>query len=66
MAENETTGGKFRTEIYMDEGGEFRWRRKAKNGEIVATSEGYKDKGNAIQSARENFPTDFIISIKDK
>ena len=29
-------------EIYNDKAGEFRFRLKAKNGEIIATSEGYK------------------------
>ncbi len=32
-------------EVYKDKRGEFRWRRKAKNGQIVgAASEGYKSK----------------------
>lgn len=29
-------------EVYADKAGEFRFRLKAKNGQIVATSEGYK------------------------
>ena len=29
-------------EVYADKAGEFRFRLKARNGEIIATSEGYK------------------------
>jgi uncharacterized protein YegP (UPF0339 family) len=35
-------------EIYSDAKGEFRFRLKAGNGEIVATGEGYKSKASAI------------------
>ena len=46
-------------EIYVDNAGEFRFRLKATNGEIIAASEGYKAKEsceNGIQSVRENAP----------
>ena len=46
-------------EMYTDKAGEFRFRLKAKNGEIIATSEGYKAKAgceNGIQSVKENAP----------
>lgn len=46
-------------EIYTDKGGEFRFRLKARNGEIVATSEGYKTKPsclNGIESVKKNAP----------
>ena len=46
-------------EIYTDKGGEFRFRLKAKNGEIIATSEGYKTKPsclNGIESVKKNAP----------
>ncbi len=33
-------------EIYKDKAGEFRFRLKAKNGEIIATGEGYTTKAN--------------------
>ncbi|MEO0679294.1 MAG: DUF1508 domain-containing protein [Pseudomonadota bacterium] len=34
-------------EVYQDKRGEWRWRRKAGNGQIVgAASEGYKSKGD--------------------
>lgn len=35
-------------EIYSDAKGEFRFRLKAGNGEIVATGEGYKTKAGVI------------------
>ncbi len=33
-------------EIYKDKAGEFRFRLKAKNGQIIATGEGYTTKAN--------------------
>ena len=44
-------------EIYADKSNEFRFRLKAKNGEIIATSEGYKTLdscNNGIESVRKN------------
>ena len=46
-------------EVYKDKAGEFRFRLKAKNGEIVATGEGYKAKAsclNGIDSIGRNAP----------
>ncbi len=46
-------------EVYPDKAGEFRFRLKAKNGEIIATSEGYKAKAsamNGIASIGRNAP----------
>ena len=46
-------------EVYTDKAGEFRFRLKAKNGEIIATSEGYKKKAsalNGIASIGKNAP----------
>lgn len=46
-------------EVYTDKAGEFRFRLKAKNGEIIATSEGYKSKAsclNGIESVKKNAP----------
>ena len=48
------TNPKF--EVYTDKAGEFRFRLKARNGEIIATSEGYKAKAsclNGIESVRK-------------
>ncbi|MBR6134871.1 MAG: YegP family protein [Clostridia bacterium] len=44
-------------EIYTDKAGEFRFRLKARNGEIIGTSEGYKAMKsclNGIESVRKN------------
>ncbi len=46
-------------EVYTDKKGEFRFRLKAANGEIIATSEGYKTKSscmNGIASVQKNAP----------
>ena len=44
-------------EVYVDNAGEFRFRLKAKNGQIIATGEGYTKKAscmNGIESIRKN------------
>ncbi len=44
-------------EVYVDKAGEFRFRLKARNGEVIAKSEGYKAKAscmNGIESVRKN------------
>ncbi|PJZ43855.1 YegP family protein [Leptospira brenneri] len=44
-------------EIYKDKSGEFRFRLKAGNGEIIASSEGYSSKQaceNGINSVKNN------------
>jgi uncharacterized protein YegP (UPF0339 family) len=38
--------GKF--EVYKDKAGEFRFRLKASNGEVVAVGEGYSTKAGAV------------------
>lgn len=46
-------------EVYKDKKGEFRFRLKATNGQIIATSEGYKAMKscmNGIESVRKNAP----------
>ena len=51
------TNPKF--EVYTDKGGEFRFRLKARNGEVIAASEGYKAKAsclNGVESVRKNAP----------
>ena len=60
--ENQTVDGwekvthpKF--EMYLDKAGEFRFRLKARNGKIIAISEGYTTKAsceNGIDSVRRN------------
>ena len=46
-------------EMYQDKAGEYRFRLKAKNGEVIATSEGYTTKTaceNGIESVKKNAP----------
>lgn len=56
------TNPKF--EVYKDKAGEFRFRLKARNGEIIAVGEGYKAKAsclNGIESIRKNAPEASVI-----
>lgn len=51
------TNPKF--EVYLDKAGEFRFRLKARNGESIASSEGYTAKKSCmggIDSVRKNAP----------
>ena len=44
-------------ELYQDKAGEYRFRLKARNGEIIGTSEGYTGKAgclNGIESVKKN------------
>ena len=46
-------------EVYQDKAGEYRFRLKARNGQIVATGEGYKQKAsclNGVDSIKRNAP----------
>ncbi len=46
-------------EVYLDKAGEFRFRLKATNGQIIAIGEGYKSKSsclNGIDSVKKNAP----------
>ena len=56
------TNPKF--EVYVDKAGEFRFRLKARNGEIIAASEGYKAKAsclNGIESVKKNAPDAEVV-----
>lgn len=60
------TNPKF--EVYTDKAGEFRFRLKARNGEIIAASEGYKAKAscmNSIESVRKNAPEAETVDEKE-
>ncbi len=51
-------------EMYLDKAGEYRFRLKARNGEIIAVSEGYKAKAgclNGIESVKKNAPDAEIV-----
>ncbi len=50
-------------EIYLDKAGEFRFRLKATNGEIIVTGEGYKSKAgckNGIESIKKNADSEIV------
>jgi uncharacterized protein len=52
-------------ELYKDAAGRFRFRLKAANGEIIASSEAYNSKAsaqNGIESVKTNAPT---ASVED-
>ena len=67
--ENQTVEG-FETftnpkfEMYEDKAGEFRFRLKARNGEVIAVSEGYTAKAsclNGIESVIKNAPEAEVV-----
>lgn len=53
---NGKSGGKTdKWEIYKDKKGEFRWRRRSSNGNIVgASTESYKHRKSAVANAQRN------------
>ena len=51
-------------EIYLDKAGEYRFRLKATNGEIIAVSEGYTSEAgceNGIDSVKKNAPDAEVV-----
>lgn len=51
-------------EVYRDKAGEFRFRLKATNGQIIATGEGYKAIAgcmNGVESVKKNAPEAEIV-----
>ena len=55
-------------EVYQDKAGEYRFRLKARNGEIIATGEGYEKKAsclNGIDSIKRNAPDAEIIKVEE-
>ncbi len=56
-------------EVYTDKKGETRFRLKAKNGQIIATGEGYKTKKsclNGVESIRKNAPDATVVKEEPK
>ena len=52
-------------EVYQDKAGEYRFRLKARNGEVIAVSEGYEAKAsclNGIESVKKNAPEAEIVN----
>lgn len=55
-------------ELYSDKAGEFRFRLKAGNGEIILSSEGYKKRAsavNGIESVKKNAPNEARFEKKE-
>ncbi len=53
-------------EVYKDAGGKFRFRLKAGNGEIIASSEGYNSKEacmNGIESVKKNAGEASVVEV---
>ncbi len=51
-------------EVYKDKKGEWRFRLKAPNGEVIATGEGYSSKAaclNGIESIKKNAPQAEVV-----
>ncbi len=52
-------------ELYTDKAGEYRFRLKATNGQVIGVSEGYKTKAsaeNGIESVKNNAPDAEIVN----
>ena len=59
--------GKF--ELWVDKGGDWRFNLKATNGQVIATSQGYASKVNAvagIESVKKNAPDAEIVELEPK
>ena len=57
--------GKF--ELYEDKGGDWRFRLKAGNGEVIATGQGYASKSgalNGIDSVRRNAADATVVEVE--
>ena len=54
-------------EVYKDKAGEFRFRLKATNGQVIAVSEGYKALAgcmNGVESVKKNAPDAEVVEEK--
>lgn len=54
-------------ELWTDKGGEFRFNLKAANGQVIASSEGYKTKAsalNGIESIRKNAADASVVEVE--
>ncbi len=67
--ENYETKTHPKFEMYSDKAGEYRFRLKARNGEIIAVSEGYKAKVSCIagiESVHRNAPTATVVKMTEE
>lgn len=56
--------GNPKFEVYLDKRGDYRFRLKARNGQIIAVSDGYNAKAgclNGIESVKSNAPDSEIL-----
>ena len=56
--------GKF--EIYIDAKGDYRFRLKAGNGQVIATGQGYKSKAmclKGVKSVQKNAPEAKVVDV---
>lgn len=56
-----------RFELYQGKNGEYRFRLKAANGQIIATGQGYKSKSsclNGIESVKNNAPAAEVVDVE--
>ena len=54
-------------EMYNDKAGKCRWRLKAANGEVIATSEAYESEAackNGIASVKKNAPIAETVMVE--
>ncbi|WP_082088989.1 YegP family protein [Methanosarcina siciliae] len=54
-------------EVYLDEDGKYRFRLRARNGQIIAVSQGYKSEEGCIkgiQSVKENAQNARIVVLE--
>ncbi len=54
-------------EVYADKAGKFRFRLKAANGQVIATSEAYEAKDsclNGIESVKKNAAGAEVVEVK--
>ena len=59
--------GEPKFEVFTDKGGEFRFRLKAPNGEVIAVSESYTTKDacfNGIESVKRNAPVAHVVELE--
>jgi uncharacterized protein YegP (UPF0339 family) len=55
-------------EWFLDKAGKYRFRLKAANGQIIATSEAYNAKDacmNGIESVKKNASAADVVEVKD-
>ena len=57
-----------RFEVYTDKSGDFRFRLKATNGQVIATGQGYKSKSsclNGIESIKDNAAAAEVVDVDE-